>query len=94
MKAFSPSGILITGGNSLESDKEEDVLRKEFNLKVIDFAIKEKIPLLGVCYGMQIINHYFEGTLSRCSPDVHVNKKHKINFHEESLDQFSSVPIP
>ena len=42
MKAFSPSGILITGGNSLESDKEEDVLKKEFNFKVIDFAIKEK----------------------------------------------------
>lgn len=37
--------------------------RDEFEMKVIDKAYKKKIPMLGICRGLQIANVYFGGTL-------------------------------
>jgi len=43
---------------------------------LINFSIVKKIPLLGVCRGMQLINHYFGGSLSKIKG--HMRKSHNI----------------
>ena len=42
---------------------EVNEARDEFELKVIDKAVKDKKPILGICRGLQIANVYFKGTL-------------------------------
>ena len=33
----------------------ENSLRKKLDLSLIKFALKKRIPILGVCYGFQVI---------------------------------------
>ncbi len=63
--------IILTGGNDItpgiygskdksdSSSKERDATES----RLLDFAIKNKIPVFGICRGMQFINVYFNGKL-------------------------------
>lgn len=43
--------------------REINEQRDEFELRVIDAALKQALPILGICRGLQIANVYFGGTL-------------------------------
>lgn len=73
-------GIVLTGGEDVhprfynkpefykycyETDVSE--ARDEFELKVLNYTEENKIPVLGVCRGLQIANVFFGGTLI---PDI------------------------
>ena len=73
LKSIKPDGIVLSGGNNISQYPSRDEL--EFNL--IKYAIKYKIPLIGICRGMQIINNFFEGSLTKINN--HVNVSHKVN---------------
>ncbi|KAF6628183.1 gamma-glutamyl-gamma-aminobutyrate hydrolase family protein [Paenibacillus polymyxa] len=53
------SGILLTGGGDLESLGGQTPERDEVENRLIQYAIQNQIPLLGICRGMQVIQHYF-----------------------------------
>ena len=40
-----------------------DLHRDQYELKILDFAVKKQKPVLGLCRGFQLINTYFGGTL-------------------------------
>lgn len=73
------SGIILTGGNdlSLYSDDELSILRDNHERSCIDFAIKNSMPVFGVCRGMQIIAEYFGSTFVKV--EHHVATKHKLD---------------
>lgn len=50
-----------------ETLKERDL----YDLKLIEFAIKNNKPILGICRGLQILNVYFGGSLYQ---DINENK--------------------
>ena len=54
-KKFPPSAIVLSGGNDIGEYKNRDILE----YYMIDLAIANNIPLIGICRGMQIINSYF-----------------------------------
>lgn len=68
------NGIILSGGEDvhpgrygknelLEHCDEIDEKRDEFEWSVLDHTVKEKLPLLGICRGLQVANVYFGGTL-------------------------------
>ncbi len=65
-------GIILCGGGDVAPElyNEKDryaryvsVKRDKFELGLVDFALKNNIPILGLCRGAQVINVFFGGTL-------------------------------
>jgi len=93
VEELSIDGVILTGGNTVglqgdmappdevkpERDKTESIL--------IYIAIQKSLPILGVCRGMQMINRYFGGTITRNLSlktdlqDNHVANNHNILLH-------------
>ncbi len=82
---ISLSGILLTGGNDLNSftshylNEKRDCLEK----RLLEYARLHKIPVLGVCRGMQIMAEFFGATLE--SRSGHVKKKLEMKSLPESF---------
>jgi len=89
------SALLLSSGNNvgpLDEDERgmqiSDVSneRDKTEREIVDFAIEHRVPLLGVCRGMQMLNTYFGGRIVRdlteiCgSPNAHVSTNHHIEF--------------
>ncbi|NPA40333.1 MAG: glutamine-hydrolyzing GMP synthase [Thermodesulfobacteria bacterium] len=59
VKKFSPSGIILSGGPSSVYDE---------NAPKVDLELFEMgIPILGICYGAQLISHMLGGRVERSS---------------------------
>jgi len=89
LKVKPPDGILLSGGSSVPERNETDVA-------LIEHAIQNKIPLLGICLGMQSIVLYFGGSL--CEVKGHVAVRHKLDcgrevnsYHEMVIDRLPQV---
>ena len=69
-------GIILSGGDNIGEFPERD----QTEMLILKYAIKNSIPVLGVCRGMQIINKYFEGNISKNINFNHVNNPHDITI--------------
>ena len=78
------SGFIISGGDNIGDNVERD----KTEIEMIKFAMKNKIPLFGVCRGMQIINKFFDGTISTSKKSNHVGKYHNINIINQNFFKF------
>jgi len=82
-------GFLMPGGRDIDpmlyNEKKlfdldlEDGKRVHFDLDLFRLALKQKKPVLGICYGMQLINIALGGTLYQ---DIS-NQKEKAGNHRE-----------
>lgn len=68
-----PDGIILTGGNSLVKYGGDAPERDETDKKLLDIALKKKIPVYGFCRGMQSILDYFGCELKNVKNHVAVN---------------------
>lgn len=97
-------GIVLTGGEDVhpryygmpELIKRKEELRldineerDEFEMQVIDKAYKKKIPILGICRGLQIANVYFGGTLV---PDIEENSRQQ-HTKSENTDKIHQLNV-
>ena len=78
------SGFIISGGDNIGDNAERD----KTEIEMIKFAMKNKNPLFGVCRGMQIINKFFDGTISTSEKSNHVGKYHNINIINQNFFKF------
>lgn len=65
-----PAGLLLTGGNDLSAYGGDAPERDETELGLLDDALRTGQPVLGVCRGMQVIQHAFKVPLERVSGHV------------------------
>jgi len=101
-------GLLCTGGGDVdpsiygkgdEADKcgPPDHHRDSLELAVIHEAINNKMPLFGICRGLQIINVALKGTLYTDLPTdiglkvIHRTKDGKHSMHEVYLNKHSEL---
>ncbi len=95
-KEFKIDGILLTGGNDLNSLNENRLSKKrdEFEKRLISYAIKNCIPIFGVCRGMQIIAQYFGSTFRRIKGQVNIEHQLKVTQNSKYftyLNQLNKV---
>ena len=68
----SIDALILSGGGDLNAERygeknlrteEVSDVRDDFEFFALDEALKERIPVLGICRGMQLINVFFHGSL-------------------------------
>ena len=80
-KKIKPNLIILAGGNDLFHNNKYVKNRLKVEKDLINYGISKKIPILGVCRGMQLINHFFEGKISKVKG--HMRKKNRIIFKQK-----------
>ncbi len=94
LKELPPSGIILTGGNDLASYGGDAPERDEGEGLLVDYALEKKIPLLGVCRGMQMLLDYFWVPLKRV--EGHVRTVHILDNGQKtnSFHNFGAFVLP
>tara|TARA_B100002051_G_C16673369_1_gene605744 strand:+ start:444 stop:1055 length:612 start_codon:yes stop_codon:yes gene_type:complete len=74
--------IIISGGNNLSSKEniKANIERDKLSKKYLNLALKDKIPIIGICYGAQFIAEKYNSTLVKVKNHV---GKHKIYFDKK-----------
>lgn len=87
-RATDFDGILFAGGEDVDpsfygeprkyESVQTDRARDEFELALLDEALTRRLPILGVCRGIQMINVKFGGTLYQdLKGDTGIEQEHK-----------------
>ena len=74
--------VLLSGGNDLEELKNKGgkniyVKRDKIEINLIEYCSKNKIPIIGICRGFQMIAQYLGANLEKV--EGHVNTIHEVN---------------
>ncbi|TJZ74048.1 gamma-glutamyl-gamma-aminobutyrate hydrolase family protein [Chitiniphilus eburneus] len=74
--ALMPAGVVLSGGNDLLVQGGDTPERDATERVLLDLAIGNAAPVLGICHGLQVIVDHFGGTLERL--DGHVATRHPV----------------
>ena len=102
-QAAGCDGIVFSGGEDIQPSlygkpeyvdeyNLQEIIpdRDAFEYKVLDEVFNQKIPILGICRGLQLINVYLGGTLLPDIPTLFRSRDHgKIN----GLDQIHPIEV-
>jgi len=69
-------GIILSGGNNINKNS----LRFKIEKRLADISKNKKIPLLGICHGLQFINFLEGGSLKKINNHVRTNHKIKTKY--------------
>lgn len=82
---FDLDGVILTSGNDLthlDDAANPAPERDAFERAAVAWALDWGVPVLGVCRGLELLNHYFGGSLG--SVDDHVDTIHSVSFGSDS----------
>jgi len=77
-------GILLTGGNDLAAYGGDAPERDQTESALLDLAERRNLPVLGVCRGMQLIQHRFGSPLKKVQG--HVAPQQRISIQGRSME--------
>ncbi len=85
LNSLKLSGVIFSGGNDLHylSKKKENFFRDKEELKLLNYFLKKKMRIIGICRGFQFIASKLGGKLAHSNN--HVKKKQKINIVKKNF---------
>ncbi len=91
--------IILPGGNDLISKSYISKIRLNNEIKLIKYGLKNNIPILGVCRGMQVINFFYKGKQKKIRN--HMRTRHDVYFSNNffnkpklNVNSFHNFGIP
>ncbi len=72
-----PEGVFLTGGNSLGKYGGDAPERDETERVLLEWAIEKKVPVFGVCRGLQFVADFFGSQLEMIGG--HVRTRHPVS---------------
>lgn len=87
IEARKPEGIILTGGNDLVACGGDAPERDESEQFLLRYSVGQKIPLLGVCRGMQMILSQFGTKLRKV--EGHIRIEHLLS-NGDKVNSFHS----
>lgn len=91
-------GLLLPGGGDihpafwgekLEGSREIDVYMDNLQFRLLSLFCKKKMPVLGICKGMQIINVFFGGSIYQHLSNA---SSHEYIGHDQNHPTHTTVP--
>ena len=90
LKNNNIKGLILTNGEDVDLKiNNNDIIGNErdiFEVNLIKLFLKNKLPILGVCRGHQLINNYFGGKLTK--KKGHAGTKHKVKIMKSFISNF------
>jgi putative glutamine amidotransferase len=96
--AVPGKGLLLTGGESLgplSGEPGEPSMRDRAEMELLRAALDRGLPVLGVCRGLQVINAFFGGKVSRrlTAPHVAIDHPVKIGMPVAGLREGTTLTV-
>lgn len=95
LEQIKPDGMILTGGNDLSKYGGNVPERDETEKKMIEYSVKNDVPLYGFCRGMQMIADYFGAKLAKV--ERHVAVRHQLEgnapWNGRTVNSFHNMAV-
>lgn len=82
MEDLELSALILSGGNdTIETGSTYDQVRQDFEMRLLAVAAEKKLPVVGVCRGMQMMNIFCQGKNELIAG--HVAQNHTVHWKGE-----------
>ena len=91
---YDIEGIILTGGNDIAGQASAtniSVERDETERCLLNYAIINNLPVLGVCRGLQFLNLELGGNSTRV--EGHIATKHKVQVLKNPFTQITTATV-
>lgn len=75
-KSHNVEGIILTGGDNIGSNTRRDDSERQ----LLEYAIQQQLPVLGVCRGLQQLYLHYGGKLISTDDDDHIATRHQVKL--------------
>ena len=79
VEAWELDALILTGGDDIGKTPARD----ETERALLSYFTKRKMPVYGVCRGMQLIHTEYGGELTTADQKLHVSARHSVHFTRE-----------